>query len=51
MVPAADTSVDEEAIIEHCRHSLARYKCPTKVMFVDELPKGWGGKVLRRALR
>ncbi len=51
VVPAPGTSVDEEAIIEHCRHSLARYKCPTKVMFVDELPKGWGGKVLRRVLR
>ena len=24
--------------------SLARYKCPTKVMFVDELPKGWGAR-------
>ncbi len=51
VVASADTSVDEEAIIEHCRHSLARYKCPTKVMFVDVLPKGWGGKVLRHALR
>ena len=51
VVTSAGTSVDEEAIIEHCRHSLARYKCPTKVMFVDALPKGWGGKVLRQALR
>ena len=48
VVTAPGSSTDEEAIIEHCRHSLARYKCPTKVMFVDELPKGWGGKVLRR---
>jgi long-chain acyl-CoA synthetase len=51
VVAASDTSMDEEAIIEHCRHSLARYKCPTKVMFVEQLPKGWGGKVLRQALR
>jgi long-chain acyl-CoA synthetase len=51
VVPSGDASVDEEAIIDHCRRSLARYKCPTKVMFVDELPKGWGGKVLRRSLR
>ena len=51
VVPAPGSSHDEEAIIEHCRRSLARYKCPTKVMFVDELPKGWGGKVLRRVLR
>ena len=51
VVPSAGSSHDEEAIIDHCRRSLARYKCPTKVMFVDELPKGWGGKVLRRVLR
>jgi long-chain acyl-CoA synthetase len=51
VVPAAGSSHDEEAIIEHCRRALARYKCPTKVMFVDELPKGFGGKVLRRVLR
>ena len=49
VVTAPGSSHEEEAIIEHCRRSLARYKCPSKVMFVDELPKGWGGKVLRRA--
>lgn len=30
--------------------SLARYKCPTKVTFVRELPRGFSGKPLRRAL-
>jgi long-chain acyl-CoA synthetase len=30
---------------------LARYKCPSTVDFVDELPQGVTGKVLRRALR
>ena len=30
---------------------LARYKCPSKVMFVDEIPTGLAGKVLRRALQ
>ena len=34
-----------------CADRLARYKCPEKVMFVDELPHGRAGKVLRRALR
>jgi len=37
--------------IEHCAHHLARYKCPQKVNFVDELPVNLSGKVLRRALR
>ena len=43
--------VDEESLIEHCALQLARYKCPTKVLFIDDLPEGMGGKVLRRTLR
>ena len=43
--------LDEEAVISHCQDHLARYKCPTKVMFVDELPRNLSGKILRRALR
>ena len=30
---------------------LARYKCPNKVTFVEEIPVGLGGKVLRKALK
>jgi len=44
-------SVDEDDIISHCESNLARYKCPQKVMFVDELPQSASGKVLRKALR
>lgn len=46
--PGADP--DEEEIIAYCAENLARYKCPSKVLFVDELPKGLSGKVLRRVL-
>jgi long-chain acyl-CoA synthetase len=42
---------DEEQVIAWCRDHLARYKCPTKVLFVEQLPKGMGGKILRRILR
>jgi acyl-CoA synthetase (AMP-forming)/AMP-acid ligase II len=42
---------EEDDLIAWCAERLARYKCPTKVMFVDELPQGLAGKVLRRALR
>jgi len=44
-------SVEEDDIIAFCASRLARYKCPEKVWFVDEVPQGMGGKVLRRALR
>jgi long-chain acyl-CoA synthetase len=44
-------SAEEDDIIDWCSARLARYKCPDKVMFVDEIPHGAGGKVLRRVLR
>jgi long-chain acyl-CoA synthetase len=43
--------VEEDALIEHAGRHLARYKCPSTIAFVDELPYGMTGKVLRRALR
>ena len=43
--------VDEGQLVAWCRDRLARYKCPNKVLFVDELPRGMSGKILRRVLR
>ena len=42
--------VDEDSIIEFAQKSLSRYKCPSKVQFVETLPVNATGKVLRRAL-
>jgi fatty-acyl-CoA synthase len=44
-------STTEEEIIEHCRGKLAGYKIPKSVDFVDELPKGGTGKILKTVLR
>jgi long-chain acyl-CoA synthetase len=44
-------SVEEDDVIAFCGERLARYKCPNKVAFVEEIPRGLGGKILRRALR
>lgn len=41
----------EADVIAHCRKSLAAYKVPGSVQFVDELPKSPIGKILRRELR
>jgi long-chain acyl-CoA synthetase len=51
VVLAPDQFIEEDDLIAFCADNLARYKCPDKVVFVDELPTGLGGKVLRRALR
>ena len=45
-----DADVDEETLIEFCLGHVARYKCPSKVMFVDELPRNTTGKLVRRRL-
>jgi len=46
---AAETSAEE--IIAFCRASLAGYKCPREIRFVDQLPRNASGKVLKRELR
>ena len=51
MVVEPGHALEEDHIIEFCARHLARYKCPQKVNFVDELPQNLSGKVLRRALR
>lgn len=51
VVVADGRSVEEDELIHFTAERLARYKCPEKVMFVDQLPLGLAGKVLRRALR
>lgn len=45
------THVDEVELADHAARHLARYKCPSTITFVDEIPQSVTGKVLRRALR
>ncbi|MEI7546595.1 MAG: AMP-binding protein [Actinomycetota bacterium] len=40
----------EDTLIAWCSDNLARYKCPSKIVFVDELPRNVSGKLLRRSL-
>ena len=41
----------EAELIEFCKETMAAYKYPRSVEFVDELPKTTTGKILRRELR
>ena len=45
------THLDEDALVDHCRRNLARYKSPSKVLFVPELPRNISGKLQRYSLR
>jgi long-chain acyl-CoA synthetase len=44
------TTLDVEALEAWARERVAAYKYPRRVVFVDELPKGPTGKVLKRAI-
>jgi len=44
-------SLSEDLIEQHCRNSLAGYKVPRSVHFIDSLPRNTGGKVMKKILR
>jgi long-chain acyl-CoA synthetase len=43
--------LDDHELIEYCQARLARYKCPSAIDVVSELPIGLGGKLRRHELR
>ncbi|SFN65119.1 fatty-acyl-CoA synthase [Pseudonocardia ammonioxydans] len=51
VVPAAGTDLDPVSLLEFCAERLARYKAPTDVVLLDELPRNATGKVLKAPLR
>jgi long-chain acyl-CoA synthetase len=40
----------EEEILNFCRERLADFKCPKSITFLDDIPKGPTGKLLKREL-
>ncbi|GAA3548975.1 acyl-CoA synthetase [Amycolatopsis ultiminotia] len=50
VVRAAGVALDADAVRDHVRANLARYKVPRDVEFLDELPRNATGKVLRAKL-
>ena len=51
VVVRAGATVSEEDVKAHVKASLARFKVPRDVDFVDELPRTSTGKVLKRELK
>jgi acyl-CoA synthetase (AMP-forming)/AMP-acid ligase II len=51
VVRVPDVDVTEQELIAHCRESLAGFKCPTSVEWIDVLPRNPSGKVLKKDLR
>ncbi len=48
---AKDQQVEEAEVIAYCKERLAAYKYPRSVEFIESLPKGPTGKILKRELR
>lgn len=51
VVKEKNACLSEEWILEQCQGKLAKYKIPTMVYFIEELPRNASGKILRRDLR
>ncbi|MDQ6596489.1 fatty acid--CoA ligase family protein [Bacillus salipaludis] len=50
-VVSKNPNLTENQLLEYCKEHLAKYKIPSSVEFLDELPKNTTGKILRRALK
>ena len=44
-------TLSEGELLDYCRQHLAKYKLPSRIEFMSELPKNTTGKILRKNLR
>ena len=51
IVVRSDENLTAQAVLDHCRGKLARFKQPVAAEFVDEIPRNPSGKILKRVLR
>jgi long-chain acyl-CoA synthetase len=51
VVKHAGADVTTEELIAHVRTQVSAFKTPAEVLFIEQLPKGGVGKILRRELR
>jgi long-chain acyl-CoA synthetase len=50
-VVSKNPTLTAEQLLEFCREHLAKYKVPSSIDFLEELPKNTTGKILRRSLK
>ncbi|MBM7659857.1 long-chain acyl-CoA synthetase [Bacillus mesophilus] len=51
VVTKKEDNVTTEMLVEFCKEHLAKYKVPSSIEFLEELPKNTTGKILRRSLK
>ncbi|MCG2701311.1 acyl--CoA ligase [Candidatus Parcubacteria bacterium] len=47
----SEQKITEKDLIKYCQAELGRFKSPSKIEFISQLPKTASGKILRRELR
>ncbi len=47
---SAGSPLTEDMLLAICLERLGKFKCPDRILFLDELPKGPSGKIQRRKL-
>ncbi|GMB08833.1 fatty acid--CoA ligase family protein [Thermolongibacillus altinsuensis] len=50
-VVSKNPNLTEQELIAYCSEHLAKYKLPSSIEFLEEIPKNTTGKILRRALK
>jgi long-chain acyl-CoA synthetase len=50
-VVSKNPNLTAEQLLSYCKEHLAKYKIPSSIEFIDELPKNTTGKILRMALK
>ena len=51
VVPNDGATLSEEALLAYCKDRLAVYKIPRRIEFLQSVPLGPTGKILKRVLR
>jgi fatty-acyl-CoA synthase len=51
VVPRKNETIQEAELLDLCRHHLAPFKVPKKIILVEALPKTPTGKILKREMR
>ena len=51
VVPRPGQTIDNEALLAHCRTQLSAYKVPQTVKLIAEIPRTGSGKIIRYKLR
>jgi len=51
VVPKENGAVDPQELIDFCKERLPNYKAPKYIEIVDNLPKNYSGKILKRLLK